>query len=284
MGISKLDTVKDKEGKRFRVADVHTVDGQIIAVLKGIHADGSPRRGGARQVWADVLEAEYTRVDLPLVTIRKIDDLSEEDKPVVKEPTPSEKAAQIEKEAVRELSKKDIEKAVEVSTFGGKVEPDAAPTYSQQFHEAVHEAAGKMADENDQLREINNNLRVHIMEQNKEIRKLNKAIEERTSGNDVEILKAELLDMKKTISKMQQAHQAEVEDLKDQLGEAQALANAATKYKDEVVREKSQYSAALDDDSVAFEEILVLAEIMQLQSKGMVKLAKQIAEKTEGRI
>lgn len=284
MGISKLDTVKDKEGKRFRVADMYTSDGQVVAVLKGIHPDGSPRRGGARNVLANVLERDYTRIDLPPVTIKKIDDLSEEEKPVVKEPTPSEKAAQIEAQAVRELSRKDIEKAVEASTFGGKVEPDAAPTYSQQFHEAVHEAAGKMADENDQLWEVNRNLRIHIMEQNKEIRKLNKAIEDRDTDNNIEILKAELLDMKKTISKMQQAHQAEVEDLKDQLGEAQALVNAATKYKDEVVREKSQYSEALDEDSVAFEEILVLAEIMQLQSKGMVKLAKQIAEKTEGRI
>lgn len=251
MGIGKLDTVKDKEGKRFRVADVHTVDGQIIAVLKGIHPDGSPRRGGARQVRADVLEAEYTRVDLPPVTIRKIDDLSEEDKPVVKEPTPSEKAAEIEKEAVRELSKKDIEKAVEASTFGGKVEtPEASADDAAKYKKRVTD-----------MMQMTYNLR-----------------------KDNEILKEEILDMKKTISKMQQAHEAEVEDLKDQLGEAQALANAATKYKDEVVREKNQYSEALDDDSVAFEEILVLAEIMQLQSKGMVKLAKQIAEKTEGRI
>lgn len=284
MGIGKLDTVKDKNGMRFRVVDIQTNDGQITAILKGIHSDNSPRRGAARKVRADVLERDYTRIDLPPVTIRKIDDLSEEDKPVVKEPTPCEKAAQIEKEAVRELSKKDIEKAVEASTFGGKVEPDAAPTYSQQFHEAVHEAAGKMADENDQLWEVNRNLRIHIMEQNKEIRKLNKAIEDRATDNDNEILKAEILDMKKTISKMQQAHEAEVQDLKDQLMEAQAMANAANKYKDEVLAQKNQYSSALDDDSVAFGEILELAETVQLMSKGMAKLAKQIAEKTEGRI
>lgn len=251
MSISKLDTVKDKEGKRFRVEDVHTVDGQIIAVLKGIHADGSPRRGRAINVRADVLEAEYTRVDLPMVTIRKIDDLSEEDKPVVKEPTPSEKAAEIEAQAVRELSKKDIEKAVEASTFGGKVKTlEANAEDAEKYKKRI----------------------TNLMQMTYDLRK------------DNEILKAELLDQKKTISKMQQAHQAEVEDLKDQLSEAQALANAATKYKDDAVREKSQYSAALDDDSVAFEEILVLAEIMQLQSKGMVKLAKQIADKTEGRI
>lgn len=109
MGISKLDTVKDKDGKRFRVAEVQTVDGQIIAVLKGIHADGSPRRGGARNVRADVLERDYTRVDLPPVTIKKIDDLREEKKQMVKEPTPSERASQIEAQAVRELSSKDVD-------------------------------------------------------------------------------------------------------------------------------------------------------------------------------
>lgn len=251
MGIAKLDTVKDKNGMRFRVVDIQTNDGQITAILKGIHSDNSPRRGAARKVRADVLERDYTRIDLPPVTIRKIDDLSEEEKPVVKEPTPSEKAAQIEKEAVRELSKKDIEKAVEAATFGGKVETP----------EENAEDAAKYKKRVTDMMQMTYNLR-----------------------KDNEILKAEILDMKKTISKMKQSHEAEVLDLKDQLEEAQALANAANKYKDEVVREKSQYSEALDDDSVAFEEILVLAEIMQLQSKGMVKLAKQIAEKTEGRI
>lgn len=225
MGISKLDTVKDKDGKRFRVTDVRSVDGQIIAVLKGIHADGSPRRGGARNVRADVLERDYTRVDLPPVTIKKIDDLKEEKKQMVKESTPSERASQIEKEAVRELSKKDIEKAVEASTFGGK----------------------------------------------------------REQNGDIEILKAEILDMKKTISKMRQSHAAEVEDLKDQLEEAQAEANALKRYRDEILQDRTRYSAELDDNGVAFGEILHLAEVVQLMSTGAAKIAKEIIEKTEVR-
>lgn len=244
MGIGKLDTVKDKNGMRFRVADILTTDGQIIAVLKGIHSDNSPRRGAARKVRADVLERDYTRIDLPPVTIRKIDDLSEEEKPVVKEPTPSEKAAQIEKEAVRELSKKDIEKAVEASTFGGKKETPESHTLQDTFD----------------------------------------AFKAKKAQEDVEILKAEILDMKKTISKMKQSHEAEVLDLKDQLAEAQAMANAANKYKDEVVAERNRYSESLDDDSVTFEEVLELAETMQLMSTGTAKLAKQIIEKMEGRI
>lgn len=251
MGIGKLDTVKDKDGKRFRVAEVQTVDGQIIAVLKGIHADGSPRRGGARNVRADVLERDYTRIDLPPVTIRKIDDLSEEEKPVVKEPTPSEKAAQIEKEAVRELSKKDIEKAVEASTFGGKVEtPEASADDAAKYKKRVTD-----------MMQMTYNLR-----------------------KDNEILKAEILDMKKTISKMQQAHEAEVLDLKDQLAEAQAMANAANKYKDEVVREKNQYSEALDDDSITFEAILDMARVIRQSASAMHTMAARIEKETEGRI
>ena len=251
MGIGKLDTVKDKNGMRFRVADIQTTDGQIIAILKGIHSDNSPRRGAARKVRADVLERDYTRIDLPPVTIRKIDDLSEEEKPVVKEPTPSEKAAQIEAQAVRELSRKDIEKAVEASTFGGKVETPEANT----------EDAAKYKKRVTDMMQMTYNLR-----------------------KDNEILKAEILDMKKTISKMKQSHEAEVQDLKDQLMEAQAIANAANKYKDEVVAERNRYAESLDDDSVTFEEVLGLAETMQLMSTGTAKLAKQIIEKMEGRI
>ena len=37
-------------------------------------------------------------------------------------------------------------------------------------------------------------------------------------------------------------------------------------------------------DSVTFEEVLELAETMQLMSTGTAKLAKQIIEKMEGRI
>lgn len=251
MGIGKLDTVKDKNGMRFRVVDIQTNDGQITAILKGIHSDNSPRRGAARKVRADVLERDYTRIDLPPVTIRKIDDLSEEDKPVVKEPTPSEKAAQIEKEAVRELSKKDIEKAVEASTFGGKVETP----------EENAEDAAKYKKRVTDMMQMTYNLR-----------------------KDNEILKAEILDMKKTISKMKQSHEAEVQDLKDQLMEAQAMANAANKYKDEVVAERNRYSEALDDDSVTFEAILDMARVIRQSASAMHTMAARIEKETEGRI
>lgn len=108
---------------------------------------------------------------------------------------------------------------------------------------------------------------------------------------DIEILKAELkdrvrenIDLKKTISKMQQQHEAEVADLKDRIMEAEAEANAVRKRKDEILKERTQYADALDDDSVAFSDILSLAETIQLVSTSAAKLAKQIIDKTEGRI
>ena len=66
--------------------------------------------------------------------------------------------------------------------------------------------------------------------------------------------------------------------------EAEAEANAAKKRKDEILKERTQYADALDNDSVAFEEILSIAETIQLVSTASSKLAKQIIAKTEERI
>ena len=114
---------------------------------------------------------------------------------------------------------------------------------------------------------------------------------QKKNEEDIEILKAELkdrvrenIDLKKTISKMQQQHEAEVADLKDRIMEKEAEANAAKKRKEEILAERTQYADALDNDSVAFDEILSLAETVQLVSTASAKLAKQIIAKTEGRI
>lgn len=119
----------------------------------------------------------------------------------VKEPAPHVKAAQIEKEAVRELSKKDIEKAVEASTFGGKVEtPEASADDAAKYKKRVTD-----------MMQMTYNLR-----------------------KDNEILKAEILDMKKTISKMQYAHQEEVRALEDELAETKILAKKRGEAVDEL--------------------------------------------------
>lgn len=116
--------------------------------------------------------------------------------------------------------------------------------------------------------------------------------------SDIEILRAELKDarhdldsayweiedLRKTISKMKQAHEAEVQDLKDQLGEAKAETNAVWKRKDEILKERTQYADALDNDSVAFEAILDLAHIAQSVSQSLYTVSKRIEAETEGRI
>ena len=116
--------------------------------------------------------------------------------------------------------------------------------------------------------------------------------------SDIEILRAELKDARhdldsayreikdlhKTISKMQQHREAEVQDLKNQLGEAKAAEAAAKKAHAHAVGEKNNYADALDNDSVAFEEILGLAIILERSAKSMQEMSKMLQEKTEGKV
>lgn len=97
-------------------------------------------------------------------------------------------------------------------------------------------------------------------------------------------LRGELADAKKTISKMKQQHEAEVADLKDRIMEAEAEANAIRESKEEVLRERLRYADDLDNDSIAFEEILQLAVLMERGAKSMHEVSKMIQAKTEGRV
>ena len=111
MGIQLYDTVKDGKGNRFRVVEVSSDgNGHVIASLRGLEADGRVKRGQARKVEASILEKEYTRVDLPPVEVVR----------PANKPEPHEKVAEIERQAVRELSTKDIKAAVDSSTYGSK--------------------------------------------------------------------------------------------------------------------------------------------------------------------
>lgn len=117
-------------------------------------------------------------------------------------------------------------------------------------------------------------------------------------SKDLKILRAEYIDLKdenkklrnesvelrKTISKMQQQHAAEVQDLKDKLDEARADAAVAEKNHARAVGEKNDYADALDNDSVAFEEILGLAILMERGAKSMHEVSRMIQAKTEGRV
>ena len=282
MGIKLYDTVKDKSGKRFRVTETkNDGTGHIMATLKGINPDGSARRGMPRRVRLDVLESEYTRINLAPVEVKKIDDLRKEETKVTQVPTPSDKALEKQKEAVRALSVDEVEEALTKSTFGA-IEKDLPDDVCIKDIE----------EENERLRADNFNLR--------------RVIEELSDGRDgmaernkdMEILKTECLalkdenkkclreidDYKKTISKMKQQHEAEVQDLKDQLGEAKAAEAAAKKAHANAVGEKNNYADALDNDSVAFEEILGLAILMERSAKSMQEMSKMLQDKTEGKV
>lgn len=167
--IKQYDTVKDKNGDRFKVVEVGSDGkGHVIAKLKGITPDNRSKRGPARLVEVSVLEEEYTRVDLPEVTV-----IQPASKPV-------ENAMQKQRETVEGYNK----------------EKDAAPTYSQEFHDAVRKAAGKMAEENDQLRECYEGVRIQLIERNKEICKLKDAHDEEVRALEDEIMELKILAKK----------------------------------------------------------------------------------------
>ena len=229
--VNLYDTYKaNKDGKRYRVTEV----GNETVKLVKLNEDGTRKHAGGRpriMTVADLFR-DFTKVNLPPVTVSKIEPQKPKQEEVEEVGTPSENAAQIEKETVREIN---------------------------------HPEAHTLEDTFEEFRKKNE--------------------------DDIEILKAELkdrvrenIDLKKTISKMQQQHEAEVADLKDRIMEKEAESNAVKKRKDEILAERTQYADALDNDSVAFEEILRTAETIQLVTTAAAKMAKQIIDKTEGRI
>lgn len=213
--VNLYDTYKaNKDGKRYRVTEV----GNETVKLVKLNEEGTRKHAGGRpriMTVADLFR-DFTKVNLPPVTVSKIAPQKPKQEEVEEVGTPSENAAEKQKQTVREIT--------------------------------------KTAHSSEDLKDQN------------------------------EILRAEILDLKKTISKMQQQHEAEVADLKDRIMEAEAEANAAKKRKDEILKERTEYADALDNDSVAFDEILSLAETIQLVSTASSKLAKHIIAKTEGRI
>ena len=67
MDVKLYDTVKDFAGGRYRVVEM---DSKNIK-LKGITTDGKSKPGKAKVVSRETLEDEFTRVDLPPVTVTK---------------------------------------------------------------------------------------------------------------------------------------------------------------------------------------------------------------------
>lgn len=251
--VNLYDTYKaNKDGKRYRVTEV----GNETVKLVKLNDEGTRKHAGGRpriMTVADLFR-DFTKVNLPPVRVSKIEPQKPKQEEVEEVGTPSENAAEKQKQTVREINQ------------------PKAHTLEDTFEE---------------FREKNqpNAKSVTVTVDGREIR------EQITHEKELDVLKTELkdrvrenIDLKKTISKMQQQHEAEVADYKDRIMEAEAEANAAKKRKDEILKERTEFADALDNDSVAFEEILSLAETIQLVSTASAKLAKQIIDKTEGRI
>ena len=268
--IKLYDTVKDKKGNRFRVTEVKADEGKLVATLRMLDKDGLQKKGRPRKVDMKTLEADYTRVDLPEVTVRKIDDLSEEECEMVKVFGKKEENAQNENQSLAGLSEEEIEKALEASTFGGEKEKPQQHAFVEFKEKPQPHTLNDTFDE----------------------------FKEKQRSEDLEVLKAECIDLKKerdhlqweltelkkSVSKMRQERDAEVADLRDQLGEAKAEVNAVKKRKEEAMDKYNEASDMLDSDSVAFEAILDLAHIAQSVSQSLYTVSKRIEAETEGRI
>lgn len=211
-----------------------------------------------------------------------------------KNTTPSAKAAQKQKEAVRALSVDEVEEALTKSTYGGKkLEPLDEDDNIIRDIEAENEVLRKNAEEAERCYK---GVRIELMDRNKEITKLKKTVEELRAVNeewaggkkeDLEVLKTECIalkeenkkyqreidDYKKTISKMKYAHEEEIRALEDELAEAKVLGKKA-----------GEYSAMLDADSDTFEKILDLTDSLKCQVHAMRGVLGLIGSEVEGHI
>lgn len=259
--VNQYDTIRDTKGQRYRITEISESLGACKARKVGI--DGQVvSKGRERTIMLDDIDGrKYQRVNLAPVQVTK-----QEPRPdLVRKPQEPKKAS------VEELFIKD-EKAPQIEKDEPSKDEPKAHTLEDTFEE---------------FREKNqsNVKNVTVTVDGREIR------EQITHEKELDVLKAELkeklqecIDLKKTISKMQQAHDAEVQDLKDKLDEARADAAVAEKNHARAVGEKYDYANALDDDSIAFEEILGLAILMERGAKSMHDVSKMIQAKTEGRV
>lgn len=272
--VNQYDTIRDAKGQRYRITEIRESLGACKARKVGI--DGQVvSKGRERTIMLEDIDGrKYQRVNLAPVQVTK------------QEPRPDllRKPQETKKASVEELFIKD-EKAPQIE----KDEPskDEAEKSIEGGREKNKPKAHTLEDTFEEFREKNqpNVKNVTVTVDGREIR------EQITHEKELDVLKAELkeklqecIDLKKTISKMNHQHQAEVADLNDRIMEAEAEANAIRKSKDEILKERVQYADDLDNDSIAFEEILQLAVLMERDAKSMHEVSKMIQAKTEGRI
>ena len=182
----------------------------------------------------------------------------------VKEPAPHEKAAQIEKEAVRALSVDEVEEALTKSTYGGEkkptddiiVVPDGTP----------YDIIETLPEHRRYIKELEGDkeiLKTECLDLREQVAELEKVLVK---------VRQENKDLTKTISKMKYAHDEEVRALEDDLAEAKILA-----------KKKNEYADALDEDSVAFGKIRSVAAAIAGMADSIQSLAYMVQDETEGR-
>lgn len=272
--VNLYDTYKaNKDGKRYIVTEV----GNETVKLVKLNEDDTRKHAGGRPKIITVADLfrDFTKVNLPPVTVSKIEPQKPKQEEVEEVGTPSENAAEKQKQTVREINHP------EAHTLEDTFEEFREKNQSNVKNVTVTVDGREIREQITHEKELDV-LKAELKE------KLQEGIDlkERLASSIKEREKADrtVAEQRKTISKMQQQHEAEVSDLKDRIMEAEAEANAAKKRKEEILAERTQYEDALDNDSVAFEEILQLAVLMERGAKSMHEVSKMIQSKTEGRI
>ena len=197
----------------------------------------------------------------------KIDDVKVKKEKKAQVPAVHEKTAKKLKQAAKALNETD-----------GSLEATFAAIREKQLLKDLEVLKAECAD----LKEDNRQLKDGNIKTNNQLRVRDQEVIDLKDENKK--LRNESVELRKTISKMQQEHEAEVRELGDELVEAKAEANVMKKRNDEIIKERTEYADALDSDSIAFEEILQLAVLMERSAKSMQEMSKMIQSKTEGRI
>lgn len=249
--IKQYDTVKDKDGNRYRVVEVGSDGkGHVIAKLKGITPDNKAKRGPARLVEVGELEASYTRIDLPPVT-------------VVQPARPAENAMQKQREIVGEYAKKHVNVINELD------EDDIIIKGLEEENEKLRKTIKELRAINEKWANSDERKMIEDLKDEIEVLKEDKKYIER----QLELADQDVTEMKKTISKMKDVHDEEVRALEDELMEVKIVAKKA-----------GQYSDALDDDSVVFGKIHMLATTLKGLATSIEGIALLIQDETEGKI
>ena len=187
----QYDTVKDKDGKLWRIV---SIEGDKYTLGRTDGQRGMP--GKRRTVDRRALDEDYTKLNLPPVEVKKIDDLSGEKSEKGQDFENGQKTPEKQKQAVTEANEQD-----------GTYTIDAKDTQIAALEADVERLRGKVAayeKAEADLREINREL-------GEEIAQLKRQAEQ-TGTDDVEDLRVENTLLTGTDERLKdQIHELEVD-------------------------------------------------------------------------